>query len=86
MGRVMTLRLNERAAAIADAMVEDAAALRVSVSTLDGGARLLDCGIDAPGGLEAGRLLATVCLGGAGAVSFTSVDCDGLRLPGVCRS
>lgn len=79
----MTMRLNERAAAIADAMVDDGAALRVSISRLDGGARLLDCGIDAPGGLEAGRLLATVCLGGAGVVSFTSLDCDGLRLPGV---
>jgi methenyltetrahydromethanopterin cyclohydrolase len=83
MGRVMTLRLNERAARIADAMAEDAATLRVSVSTLDGGARLIDCGVDAPGGLEAGRCLATVCMGGAGSVSFASVDCDGLRLPGV---
>jgi methenyltetrahydromethanopterin cyclohydrolase len=64
-------------------MAGDAAALRVSVSRLEGGARLIDCGIDTPGGLEAGRLLATVCLGGAGQVTFTSVDCDGLKLPGV---
>lgn len=77
------LRLNERAAAIADAMVNDAAALGVVASTLDNGARLIDCGIEAPGGLEAGRLLAEICMGGAGRVSFTSVDLDGLRLPGV---
>lgn len=77
------LRLNERAAAIADAMVLDASALRIATSTLEGGTRLIDCGIDVPGGLEAGRLLAEVCLGGAGRVAFTSVDCDGLRLPGV---
>jgi len=80
---VASLRLNERAAAIADAMVTDARALGVVASTLDNGARLIDCGVDAPGGLEAGRLLAEICLGGAGRVSFTSVDLDGLRLPGV---
>nr|AAY96682.1 methylene tetrahydromethanopterin cyclohydrolase [uncultured bacterium BAC10-4] len=78
-----SLRLNERAAAIADAMVADAGALGVVVSTLENGARLIDCGVAAPGGLEAGRLLAEVCMGGAGRVSFTSVDLDGLRLPGV---
>lgn len=79
----MTLKLNERAAAIADAMVTEAEALGIAASTLEGGARVIDCGIAAPGGLEAGRLLAEVCMGGAGRVSFTSVEFDGLRLPGV---
>jgi len=78
-----SLRLNERAAAIADAMVADAAALGVVASTLENGARLIDCGIEARGGLEAGRLLAEVCMGGAGRISLTSVEFDGLRLPGV---
>ncbi len=78
-----SLRLNERAAAIADAVVTDAAVLGVVGSTLENGARLIDCGIEAPGGLEAGRLLAEICLGGAGRVTFTSVGFDGLRLPGV---
>ena len=77
------LRLNERAADIADAMVADAEALRISVTRLEGGARLLDCGVLAPGGLEAGRLLAEACLGGAGQVAFTSLDFEGLWLPGV---
>ncbi len=79
----MTLKLNERAAAIADAMVTEAEVLGIAASTLEGGARVIDCGIAAPGGLEAGRLLAEVCMGGAGRVSFTSVEFDGLRLPGV---
>jgi methenyltetrahydromethanopterin cyclohydrolase len=78
-----SLRLNERAAAIADAMVADADLLSVAAATLDNGARVIDCGIAAPGGLEAGRLLAETCLGGAGQVGFTAVDLDGLRLPGV---
>jgi methenyltetrahydromethanopterin cyclohydrolase len=78
-----SLRLNERAAAIADAMVTDASLLGVAASTLDNGARVIDCGIQAPGGLEAGRLLAETCMGGAGRVGLTSVEFDGLRLPGV---
>jgi methenyltetrahydromethanopterin cyclohydrolase len=78
-----SLRLNERAAAIADAMAADAALLGIASSTLENGARVIDCGIEARGGLEAGRLLAEACLGGAGRVSLTSVDFDGLRLPAV---
>jgi methenyltetrahydromethanopterin cyclohydrolase len=78
-----SLKLNLRAAAIADAMTAEAGLLGVTASILEGGTRLIDCGIDARGGLEAGRLLAEVCLGGAGRVALTTVDCDGLRLPGV---
>jgi methenyltetrahydromethanopterin cyclohydrolase len=78
-----SLRLNERAAAIAEAMVADALVLGVRASTLENGARVLDCGIEAPGGLEAGRLLAEVCMGGAGRVGLTSVVVDDLHLPGV---
>jgi methenyltetrahydromethanopterin cyclohydrolase len=78
-----SLKLNERAAAIADAMALEAETLRVAVRALDGGARLIDCGIETPGGLEAGRMLAEACLGGAGRVGFTSVECGGMRLPGV---
>jgi methenyltetrahydromethanopterin cyclohydrolase len=79
----VTLSLNAGAARIADAMEADASALRVRVARLEGGARLIDCGIEAVGGLEAGRLLAEVCMGGAGQVAFASFDSDGLSLPGV---
>src|SRR5207247_1768293 len=45
------LGLNERAWQIADAMAKNAAALRVAVRQLSGGARVSDAGIDATGGL-----------------------------------
>jgi len=77
------LGLNERAARIADAMAADADALGIAVSTLPAGARVLDCGIAAPGGLEAGRLMAEACLGGLGHVRFAPFELDGLRLPGL---
>src|SRR2546428_348349 len=45
------LGLNERAWQIADAMAKNAAALRVAVRQLPGGARVIDAGIDATGGV-----------------------------------
>jgi methenyltetrahydromethanopterin cyclohydrolase len=78
----MDLGLNRRAARLADALAGDAALLGVLVTEV-GGARLIDCGVAASGGLEAGRRLAEVCLAGLATVSFTSVDLDGLGLPAV---
>lgn len=77
------LNLNARAARLADAMAADAALLGLRVATLPNGTRRLDCGVEAPGGLEAGRLLAEVCLGGAGQVAFTTLSVEDLELPGV---
>src|SRR5262245_26761501 len=66
----MSLPLNSRAAALCDRLVERAEELRIAVSISPGGTRVVDMGIKAPGGLEAGRLLAEVCLAGLGRVQF----------------
>ena len=79
----MDLALNRRALELADAMAAEAEGLRIRVTRLGNGARLIDCGVDAEGGLEAGRRLAEVCLGGRGAVSFTTAELGGLWLPAV---
>jgi methenyltetrahydromethanopterin cyclohydrolase len=79
----MDLGLNRRALALADTMAAEARELRVNVTWLPGGARVIDCGVDVEGGLEAGRRLAEVCLGGLGVVSFTTTDLGGLVLPAV---
>jgi methenyltetrahydromethanopterin cyclohydrolase len=60
--------LNERAWELCDAMVADAEALGVIVSTLDCGTRVIDCGVKVEGGIEAGRRLSEVCLAGLGTV------------------
>jgi methenyltetrahydromethanopterin cyclohydrolase len=78
----MRLALNDRAAALADAMAADAERLRIAVTTV-GGARVLDCGVNVGGSLEAGRRLAEVCLAGLATVSLTSCDLGGLWLPAV---
>jgi len=55
------MSLNERAWLLADRMEADATRLRVAVHTI-GGARVIDCGVAAIGGLQAGRWLARTCL------------------------
>lgn len=63
-------QLNQRAAELCDALVGERDALRIAVGASDSGTRLIDCGIAAPGGLEAGRRLAEICLAGLGQVEL----------------
>jgi methenyltetrahydromethanopterin cyclohydrolase len=65
-----SLRLNERAWQRAEQLIARADELRLTVSTLDCGTRVVDCGAKALGGLEAGRLLAEICMSGLGSVQI----------------
>ena len=76
----MSLSMNERAAALVDAMAADADALGIEVRTLDGGARLVDC---ARGGLQAGLGFAAVCMGGLGRIDPVPVVVGERTWPGV---
>ncbi len=62
--------LNKLSTPLVDYLVTNAAALRLIVSTLDNGCRIIDAGIHALGGLAAGRVIAEVCLGGLGTVKL----------------
>jgi methenyltetrahydromethanopterin cyclohydrolase len=66
----MNESLNKTAHLLARQLVEQAARTRISVSTSARGSTLIDCGISAPGGLEAGKALAEICLAGLGQVQF----------------
>src|SRR5256885_534294 len=77
------LGLNERAWLIADAMAANAEALRVAVRKLPGGARVIDAGVDAPGGFGAGRALAEICTGGLADIAYPPVPIGGGTWPGV---
>jgi methenyltetrahydromethanopterin cyclohydrolase len=63
------LNLNESALRLADQMTA-ADALRIAVHHTPNGARVLDCGIAVPGGLQAGLALARVCLAGQAEVAL----------------
>jgi len=53
-------------------LVANAKALRVGVTKSDNGATIIDAGIKHAGGLEAGRLIAEICMGGLGHVNIQS--------------
>ena len=58
-------------APLVDHLIADATRLRLAVSDI-GGARIVDAGIKARGGIEAGRLIAEICLGGLGHVDIAA--------------
>src|SRR5579885_31589 len=78
----MPATLNELAARLADRMAADADALRIGVQQV-AGARVLDCGVKAEGGLDAGLLLARVCLSDLADVSLAAGDVAGVPCPQV---
>ncbi len=77
----LTPTLNERAMRLADHMAATAAALRINVKITTAGAKILDCGVEMPGGLQAGLSLARVCLAGQGEVSLLAGDVAGVPCP-----
>lgn len=75
--------MNERAWALADSCAARAAELRVGVDALTPGARVIDFGVRVPGSVEAGRLLAELCMGGLGHVAFGPLSIGGDEWDGV---
>jgi methenyltetrahydromethanopterin cyclohydrolase len=76
----LTPTLNERAQRLADFIVQGAVQHRVSVQTI-GGARIVNCGIDTPGGIQAGLALARICLGNLADVALIPGDVAGVGCP-----
>ncbi len=62
--------VNALAAPLAAALVHDAGSLRLGVEGLANGCVVVDAGIEHRGGLEAGRRIAEICMGGLGRVSI----------------
>ncbi|MBA3483749.1 MAG: methenyltetrahydromethanopterin cyclohydrolase [Pirellulales bacterium] len=67
---IPTVNLNARAAALCRSLADDAQRLRIHLHLHDSGAMVVDCGVETLGGLEAGLLLARVCLADLGAVEI----------------
>jgi methenyltetrahydromethanopterin cyclohydrolase len=77
------LGMNELASEIADRLAEQEDRYRVRVGTLAAGARVIDAGVETPGGLDAGLALAQICMGGLGNVAYTPLTFGGRSWPGV---
>ncbi len=52
-------------------LINNADKLRLGVQILENGCTIIDAGIDVPGGLEAGRIITEICMGGMGTVSIS---------------
>ncbi len=60
---------------IVESLIRQSDVLRIGVQQEDtSGATIIDAGINHPGGLEAGRLVSEICLGGLGHVSLTHTN------------
>ncbi len=68
--------VNSLVAPLVRALIDDAGALRVEVTQGSLGECRIDCGVRALGGLEAGRRMAEICLGGLGRVTFETNDTE----------
>ncbi len=66
--------LNRLAAPLIEHLVSEADVLRLAVSQQANGTRIVDAGIEATGGVEAGRRIAEICLGGLGRVAVLPAD------------
>ena len=64
--------VNATAAPLVAELKARANALRVGVSRMDDGTCIVDAGIDTRGGIEAGLLIARICMGGLGDVALRS--------------
>ena len=68
MSQNINLSLSKLTAPLVENLIVNAESLRLGVSNLDDGTRIIDAGINVKGGIEAGRLIAEICMGGLGVV------------------
>ena len=62
--------VNKASQPLVDQLVADAKALQLEINTLSNGTRIVDAGVNCTGGLEAGRLIGEICMGGLGTVTL----------------
>lgn len=75
------MNLNARALALVDNLLADPSSSRVAARGVEGGGRVIDCGVEAPGGLHAGLALARICLAGLAEVALVPGEVAGRPCP-----
>ena len=76
------LSVNNNSLKLVRKILENPEYYNVILENIDG-ARIIDCGIKAKGGYEAGRLLTEICLGGYGRTGISVKKYGDLMLPSV---
>lgn len=70
MSLTQNISINQLSQPLVTALINDAEALNLKVYQHVTGATIVDAGIEVTGGLEAGRRIAEICMGGLGQVTF----------------
>ena len=65
------ISINKTAKPLVEKLLERADQLNIGVHTSEGGAKIVDAGINYNGCLESGRLITEICMGGLGKVDLT---------------
>jgi len=65
------ISINKTVKPLVEKLLDTADQLNVGVYTTDGGAKIIDSGINYNGCLESGRLITEICMGGLGKVDLT---------------
>jgi methenyltetrahydromethanopterin cyclohydrolase len=66
-----TASVNKLTQPLVQYLIDNADKLRLGIETLPNGCTIIDAGIKVPGGIEAGRIIAEICLGGMGTVTIS---------------
>ena len=64
------ISINELAKPLVQELISNRDALRIKVENFPNGATYIDAGINSAGGLEAGRIIGEICMGGLGTVTL----------------
>jgi len=75
--------VNRTAWSLAKKLRDQAEEFGVVAKETKSGATLIDAGIEAKGGLLAGRIITEICLGGYGKAEIFCKQCDDLELPSI---
>jgi methenyltetrahydromethanopterin cyclohydrolase len=77
----MGISVNTEAMKVVKEIIDNHERLQVKVIQLKNGSTLIDMGINAKGGYEAGLKLGEVCLGGLARLTWDSIACGNFLLP-----
>jgi methenyltetrahydromethanopterin cyclohydrolase len=80
------LSVNHLAWKLTEAMIDNQDFYGVNVAKTSSGATVVDAGLNAPGGFQAGRIITEICMGGCGIAKIDFKRYDDLELPSITVS
>lgn len=75
--------MNRNALKLLERFLSDPVAFDVKVINLPNGVTIVDAGVNAKGGIEAGRLITEICMGGLGEARLTEFKREDLIMPAI---